>query len=39
MDWMMSVVIPALLFIMIFSPIGYFSVQRKKAFKPYRHKR
>lgn len=30
MDWMMSDVIPALLFIMIFSPIGYFPAQRKR---------
>ncbi|CAI0699904.1 Uncharacterised protein [Serratia grimesii] len=39
MDWMIFSVIPALLFIIIFSLIKYFIYQRKKAFKPYRHKR
>lgn len=40
MDWMMFVVIPVLLFIMIFSLIKYFVyLRKKKAFKPFRHKR
>ncbi|CAI1667982.1 Uncharacterised protein [Serratia liquefaciens] len=38
MDWMMFTVIPVLLFIMIFSLNAYFSSQRKKVLKPYRHK-